>query len=103
MQRRAQDPWLACMEQAEAAERLVEEEWPSAAETAAARQEAAEATTPLPERIWALTNVGSTLALGGPGERARSRQLLERAIQLKRRLTGSARHPGAVFQDHPSP
>jgi hypothetical protein len=45
--------------------------------------------------VWALRNVGATLALGGPGERARARQMLERAALLKARWVGAERHPGA--------
>lgn len=80
--------------QAELAERLVEFEWPDRSELAAARQAEIEATTPIPERVWALKNVGSTLAMGGPGERARARHLLERAVDLKREFVGSRKHPG---------
>ena len=46
------------------------------------------------ERVWALRNVGATLALGGPGEVARARQMLEKAALLKARWAGGQRHPG---------
>lgn len=81
--------------QAELAAALIEEEWPDEAESAAARAAAREAATPVPERVWALHNVGSTLALGGPGERARARQMLEKAALLKADWVGGSRHPGA--------
>ena len=81
--------------QAELAEALVQDEWPDEAEAAAARAAAREAATPVPERVWALQNVGSTLALQGPRELARARQLLERAVLLKAEWVGKARHPGA--------
>ena len=47
------------------------------------------------ERVWALRNVGATLALGGPGEQARARQMLEKAALLKAQWVGGERHPGA--------
>lgn len=81
--------------QAELAEALVQDEWPDEAEAAAARAAAREAATPVPERVWALQNVGSALALQGPRELARARQLLERAVLLKAEWVGKARHPGA--------
>ncbi len=81
--------------QAERAAALVEEEWPDEAEAAAARAAAREAATPVPERVWALQNVGSTLALQGAAGLARARQLLERAVLLKAEWVGGARHPGA--------
>jgi len=87
-----------CAEQAERAAALVEEEWPDEAEAAAARAAAREAATPVPERVWALQNVGSTLALQGPAGLARARQLLERAVLLKAEWVGGARHPGAPWR-----
>lgn len=72
----------------------MEAEWPDQAEMAAMKQAEIEASTPVPERIWALKNVGSTLAMGGPASRPRARQLLERAVNLKRELVGGAKHPG---------
>ena len=83
--------------QAELAAALVQEEWPDEAEAAAARTAAREAATPVPERVWALQNVGSALALQGPAQLARARQLLERAVLLKADWVGRARHPGALF------
>ena len=47
--------------QAALAAKLLEEEWPDQAETAAARLAEREAATPVPERVWALRNVASTL------------------------------------------
>ena len=58
--------------------------------------EAREEATPVPERAWALRNVASTLALGGPGERARARTLLEKAVTLKEQWLDSKEHPGTV-------
>ena len=45
--------------QAELAAALLEEEWPDQKEAAAARAAAREAATPVPERVWALRNVGA--------------------------------------------
>ena len=83
--------------QAEIAERLVEFEWPDKSELTAAKLKEIEASVPIPERVWALKNVGRTQALSGPEGRARARQLLERAVSLKRELVLSAKHPGIVF------
>ena len=58
-----------------------------------------EEATPVPERAWALRNVASTLALGGPGERARARSLLEKAVNLKEQWLDDGQHPGG--QDSP--
>lgn len=33
--------------------------------------------------------------MGGPGERARARQLLEQAVLLKQQFAGAPDHPGA--------
>ncbi|KAK9827325.1 hypothetical protein WJX81_005191 [Elliptochloris bilobata] len=84
------------LRQAELAEALVQEEWPDEVEAAEARTAAREAATPVPERVWALQNVGSALALQGPRELARARQLLERAVLLKADWVGRARHPGVL-------
>lgn len=35
-----------------------------------------------------------TLSMGGPGERARARQLLEQAVLLKQQFAGAPDHPG---------
>ena len=51
--------------QAELAAALLEEEWPDQKEAAAARAAAREAATPVPERVWALRNVGA-LPSGAP-------------------------------------
>lgn len=85
------------MLQAEIAERLVEFEWPDKKELSAEKLKEIEASVPIPERVWALKNVGATQAMSGPEGRARARQLLERAVSLKRELVGSAKHPGAVL------
>ena len=53
--------------QAALAAKLLEEEWPDQAETAAARLAEREAATPVPERVWALRNVASTLVRPGSG------------------------------------
>ncbi|PRW44890.1 apoptotic chromatin condensation inducer in the nucleus-like isoform X1 [Chlorella sorokiniana] len=81
---------------AELAAKLVEEEWPDAKEIKAARRAEEEAKTPIPERCWALRNVAGTLSMGGPGERARARQLLEQAVQLKQQFAGAPDHPGVL-------
>ena len=84
------------MKEAELAAKLLEEEWPDEAEMRKARAEDREAKTPVPERAWALRNVAGTLALGGPGERGRARQLLERAVLLKQGFAGAADHPAVL-------
>ena len=88
--------------QAEIAERLVEFEWPDKSELSAAKLKEIEASVPIPERVWALKNVGATQAMSGPEGRARARQLLERAVGLKRELVGSAKHPGRPPPPPPS-
>lgn len=57
----------------------------------------AEASVPIPERVWALRNVGETSAMGGKEGRARARTLLERAVQLKQEFVGSSKHPGTAL------
>ena len=86
----------AKLQEAELAARLLEEEWPDENEMKALRAEEREARTPVPERTWALRNVANTLALGGPGERGRARELLERAVLLKQKFAGSVDHPGTL-------
>ncbi|KAI3436380.1 hypothetical protein D9Q98_002434 [Chlorella vulgaris] len=81
---------------AELAAKLLAEEWPDAAETKAARLAEREAKTPVPERCWALRNVAGQLSMGGPGERARARSLLEQAVLLKQQYAGAADHPGVL-------
>lgn len=80
-------------EEAALAEALVQEEWPDASESAAARVAQREATTPIPERVWALRNVAATSALGGPAGAARAVQLLQQALQLKEEDLGDSSHP----------
>ena len=83
----------ACM-QAELAAQLLEEEWPDEDEVRAARMQVREEATPVPERAWALRNVAATLSLGGAGERARARTLLEKAVTLKEQWLDDVEHPG---------
>ncbi len=85
---------LLTLPQAELAAQLLEEEWPDEDEVRAARMAVREEATPVPERAWALRNVASTLALGGPGERARARSLLEKAVTLKEQWLNDDQHPG---------
>ena len=80
--------------QAELAAQLLEEQWPDENEMKAATMAAREEATPVPERAWALRNVASTLALGGPGEKARARTLLEKAVGLKEQWLDDKEHPG---------
>lgn len=84
--------------EAELAAQLLEEEWPDEDEVRAARMAVREEATPVPERTWALRNVASTLALGGPGERARARSLLEKAVTLKEQWLDSDQHPGLLVE-----
>lgn len=84
--------------QTELAEKLLEEEWPDEEEMRAARMADRNAKTPVPERVWALRNVAGTLAMGGPGERSRARQLLEQAVILKQQFAGAPDHPGSYFR-----
>jgi hypothetical protein len=82
--------------QATIAAKLLEEEWPDAAEIRAARYMEREAQTPIAERVWALKNVAGTLAMGGPGEKARARQLLLQAVHLKQQFAGAPDHPAVL-------
>ena len=82
--------------QAALAEALLAQEWPDEADMKAARAADRDAKTPVPERCWALRNVAGALAMGGPGERARARELLEQAVLLKQRFAGAPDHPGAL-------
>lgn len=82
--------------QVELAAKLLEEEWPDAAEIRAARLQERESKTPIAERVWALRNVAGTLAMGGPGERSRARQLLEQAVLVKQEFAGAPDHPAAL-------
>lgn len=84
------------MHQAELAAQMLEEERPDVAQTRAERLAEMETKTPVPERVWALRNVAGTLAMGGLGERSRARQLLEQAVQLKQRFSGSLEHPSVL-------
>lgn len=59
-----------------------------------------EEATPVPERAWALRNVAATLSLGGPGEKARARTLLEKALSLKEQWLDDLEHPGRVTPVH---
>ena len=88
--------------QAYIAAMALEEEWPDSSDITAERAAQREAATPLPERVWALRNVAATLALGGPGELSRARQLLEKALQLKQvSVDGAAEHPGVRLDQAP--
>lgn len=80
------------------AAKLLEEEWPDEEELRKARAKEREAKTPVTERIWALKNVASSLAMGGQGEVSRSRQLLEQAVLLKQDMCEVKDHP-AVFPE----
>ena len=67
-------PYVLCMMQAELAAALLEEEWPDQKEAAAARAAAREAATPVPERVWALRNVGA-LPSGGLNHASQSARM----------------------------
>ena len=56
-------------------------DWPDMQEVRRARREEVEATTPVPERIWALRNAAAALALTGVPVKAR--EMMENAVQLK--------------------
>ena len=80
--------------QAELAKRLVAIEIPDRSQRTALKIKEAEKSVLVPERVWALRNVGQTSAMGGRDGQLRARSLLERAIQLKEGFVGSANHPG---------
>lgn len=82
------------MMQAELAKRLVAIEIPDRSERTALKIKEAEKSVPIPERVWALRNVGETSAMGGKDGQKRARTLLERAILLKEDFVGSSKHPG---------
>ena len=82
--------------QAALAAALLAQEWPDEAHKKAARAADRDAKTPVPERCWALRNVAGALAMGGPGERTRARELLEQAVLLKQRFAGAPDHPGVL-------
>ncbi|KAK9815884.1 hypothetical protein WJX72_011277 [[Myrmecia] bisecta] len=82
--------------EAELAAALLEEDWPDRNEIAAAKMAEQEARMPIPERVWALRNVAGTLAMGGEGEKARARKLLEQAVRLKQEFAGGPDHPGVL-------
>ena len=82
--------------QARHAAAILEEEYPDTAERKKATAAARDAATPVPEKVWALRNVGSTLAMGGAREQARARQLLEKAVVLKQQWLSDPRHPGGA-------
>lgn len=84
--------------QAILAAKLLEEEWPDEEELRRERAKEREAKTPLTERIWALRNVASSLAIGNAGEVSRARQLLEQAVLLKQDMCEAKDHP-AVFPE----
>ena len=80
--------------QAELAKRLVAMEIPDRSERTALKIKEAEKSVPIPERVWALRNVGETSAMGGKDGQNRARTLLERALLLKEEFVGSSKHPG---------
>ena len=84
--------------QAILAAKLLEEEWPDEEELRRERAKEREAKTPVTERIWALRNVASSLAIGNAGEVSRARQLLEQAVLLKQDMCEAKDHP-AVFPE----
>jgi hypothetical protein len=70
---------------------------PDRAEQAAIKLREIQDSVPIPERVWALRNVGSTSAMGGPEGRSRARKLLDQAIALKLELVGGIKHPGVTY------
>ena len=82
--------------QAEIAQQILKQEMPSREAMAEARAQDNEAMTPVVERLWALRNVASTLALGGEGERRMAKTYLEKALQLQRDYLAIELHPGLV-------
>ena len=84
--------------QAMLAAKLLEQEWPDEEELRRERAKDREAKTPVTERIWALRNVASSLAIGNAGEVSRARQLLEQAVLLKQDMCEAKDHP-AVFPE----
>ncbi|KAK9812198.1 hypothetical protein WJX73_003598 [Symbiochloris irregularis] len=85
---------LQKLSEARHAAAILEEEYPDTDERKKASAAARDAATPIPERVWALRNVGTTLGLGEP---AKGRQYLEKAVLLKRQwLDDDPRHPGVL-------
>ena len=55
-----------------------------------------EASTPLPERIWALQSVAATMAIGDASARRKAREFPERAAQLQADHFGAEPHPAKL-------
>ena len=52
---------------------------------------------PVPERVWALRNTGSTMALGDKRSRAKARDIFEMALELQRQHhSDDPGHPGLL-------
>lgn len=84
-----------CGQEAQAnANAKTEEDFPDEAELRRMRREQVEAQTPVPERVWALRNSGSTLAqTGALGQAA---EQLQRAVELKVNWLGEHIHPAVL-------
>lgn len=51
---------------------------------------------PVPERVWALRNTASTMALGDRRSRAKARDIFEMALQLQKQHMDDPGHPGLL-------
>jgi hypothetical protein len=78
------------------AEELLRSARPSAVDAASSATETRQELTPVPERIWALRNVATTLAQGSDKGRAQARKLLAQALELQRGRFGNDAHPALL-------
>lgn len=78
------------------AERLLEQERKSARELSDEQAVEKEALIPIPERVWALRNIASTMALGDRSSKVKARELFSNAIELQREYLGNQKHPGLL-------
>eukprot|EP01024_Parvocaulis_polyphysoides_P042281 TRINITY_DN3869_c1_g2_i1.p1 TRINITY_DN3869_c1_g2~~TRINITY_DN3869_c1_g2_i1.p1 ORF type:complete len:501 (-),score=92.41 TRINITY_DN3869_c1_g2_i1:392-1894(-) len=85
------------LEEAKRAAQILEEEWPDFETLKQQTYQQKEKLTPIPERVWALCNVGRQLSQGGGGEIERARRFLEEAVELQKTYVGDENHPGMLF------
>ncbi|CAG9462653.1 unnamed protein product [Pedinophyceae sp. YPF-701] len=78
-----------------AADRAAEDVFNDRRTSVAGRVLADQAATPIPERVWAMRNVASTLASGG--QLGQARKMMEEAVELMEQYLGSDDHPGLLM------